>query len=302
MRHTIFAFLGLCLITASTSAQSRPQVQPIDPQPFGAPVVERLQLDILPAFTHKNLTVLLLQGEERIPGAKYLTLSEALQQRKVIVHETQTVHSLTVENISGRDLVIIQAGDIVKGGKQDRVIPYDVIVPPGSGKMPLPSFCVEAHRWKKRGDESDKQVSSSTDVLHSNALKLAARYHRSQREVWNRARSTQRQLSRTLNHDVTATRSVSSLQLTLEHRTAASGVNESAARFAEALSGRDRCRVCDQWQSAVRRDLCIACAVEESLEEARQGRGGRSDCPTGEAPSMGAGDRGTDSRIPRRCR
>src|SRR5262245_42426794 len=52
------------------------------------------------AYTHENLTVFLVHGTETLKGAAYLTLEEAMQQKKVIVHETGNVNELTVENVS----------------------------------------------------------------------------------------------------------------------------------------------------------------------------------------------------------
>ena len=101
-------------------------------------------------FTHQNLAVYLIHGKDVLPGKKFLPLQEALEQKLVIVHETGTVNQLAVENLSPDAEVFIQAGDIVKGGRQDRVLAYDLIVPARSGKMPIASFCVEAGRWQPR--------------------------------------------------------------------------------------------------------------------------------------------------------
>jgi len=100
--------------------------------------------------THKNLSVFFIYGESKLKGGKFLTLQEAMKQKKVIVHETGNVGKLAVENLSATEAVYIQAGDIVKGGKQDRTLSVDLIVPPKSGKLPVSSFCVEAGRWNAR--------------------------------------------------------------------------------------------------------------------------------------------------------
>jgi hypothetical protein len=65
-------------------------------------------------FTHENLTVFLIHGPNKI-GKSFLTLEEALDQRKVIVYETRDVNELAIENVSNKD-VFIESGDIVKGG------------------------------------------------------------------------------------------------------------------------------------------------------------------------------------------
>src|SRR5438105_15882790 len=72
-------------------------------------------------YTHDNLTVFLIHGKDTSGGKNYLTLQEALDQKKVVVHETGNVNELSVENVSDEP-VYIQSGEIVKGGRQDRTL------------------------------------------------------------------------------------------------------------------------------------------------------------------------------------
>src|SRR6266436_2633958 len=72
------------------------------------PVVE---FAISGPFQHENLTIFLIHGKDRIKGATILTLQEALEQRKAIVHETGSVNELIVENVSKDVEVFIQSGD-----------------------------------------------------------------------------------------------------------------------------------------------------------------------------------------------
>ncbi len=69
-------------------------------------------------------------------GRSFLILQEALEQKKAVVYETKSVNELSIENRSDQD-IYVQAGDIVKGGQQDRVLAVDLIVPPGLGRMPI---------------------------------------------------------------------------------------------------------------------------------------------------------------------
>ncbi|HKA02373.1 MAG TPA: DUF6569 family protein, partial [Candidatus Solibacter sp.] len=80
--------------------------------------------------------------------------------------------------------VYVQSGDIVKGGRQDRVLTTDFILPAHSGKLPISSFCVEQGRWTKRGAESDAQFSASANSVPSKDLKLAVKKAGAQSEVW----------------------------------------------------------------------------------------------------------------------
>jgi hypothetical protein len=136
----------------------------------------------------------------------------------VIVHETKEVNQLSVENVSATEEVFIQAGDIVKGGQQDRVLSVDLVVSAKSGKVPVASFCVEAGRWKARGAESAERFSGSNEQLATKDLKLAARDSASQSEVWKKVATCQMLLKSKLGTEVKAGESESSLQLTLEHK------------------------------------------------------------------------------------
>jgi hypothetical protein len=104
-------------------------------------------------YTHKNLSIFLIHSKTTTTRTRsFLTLQEALEQKKVIVYETQSVNELAIENVSSED-IYVQSGDIVKGGKQDRMMAQDFIVPPKSGRMPISAFCVEHGRWSGRGNE-----------------------------------------------------------------------------------------------------------------------------------------------------
>ena len=95
-----------------------------------------------------------------------------------------TVNTLMVEN-KGDLPVYIQAGDIVKGGKQDRTIGVDIVIVPHSGNVPLAAFCVEAGRWSYRSPSAGSgRFISSTQCLSSKGLKLAVRHSKDQGAVW----------------------------------------------------------------------------------------------------------------------
>jgi hypothetical protein len=183
-------------------------------------------------YTHDNLSVFLVHGKDRMSGRTFLTLQEAITQKKVIVYETHSVNELAIENISN-DEIYVQSGEIVKGGKQDRVLAIDMIVPARSGKMPIAAFCVEHGRWTKRGTEQVTVFSSSAEVVSTRDLKLAAKSSRSQGAVWKNVTVAQDKLSQNVGGRVNAAASESSLQLTLENK----AVQKSAGEYIKALSG-----------------------------------------------------------------
>ncbi len=175
-------------------------------------------------FTHRNLQVFLVRGDTRLESRHYATLSEALEKQLVVVKETGNVQELTIENLSKELTVFVNAGDIVKGGRQDRTVRDDLILPPRSGPVPLAAFCVEHGRWTRRGEESPTSFSSNTKTLSSRKEKLAARYGLSQPEVWSGVAEQQARLNDNVSRmtgksvDTRSAASASSLQLTLENK------------------------------------------------------------------------------------
>jgi len=183
-------------------------------------------------FTHRNLSIFLVHGKNLIKTKTFLTLQEALVQKKVVVYETKSVNELSIQNFSDED-VYVQSGDIVKGGQQDRMIGVDLIVPPRSGKLPISAFCVEHGRWSGRGNERATQFSSSSDAVATKEIKLAAKRSNSQGAVWENVKVAQDKLSENVGTRVNSTVSASSLQLAVENVK----VQESADSYIKALVG-----------------------------------------------------------------
>src|SRR5262245_8864355 len=130
-------------------------------------------------YSHKNLTIFLLHGADQRQDKTPLTLQEAMERKMVVVHETGDVNNLAIENLSDEE-VYVQSGDIVKGGRQDRVLALDLIVPPKSGKVQIASFCVEQGRWSGRGQEEVAAFAPTKKALSSKELKIAAKHSASQ--------------------------------------------------------------------------------------------------------------------------
>ena len=200
------------------------------PSPGKATQIEAGDYRLSGPFTHKNLSIFLVHGKNTFTGKTFITLQEALVQKKVVVYETQSVNELAIENVSNDD-VYVQAGDIVKGGQQDRMIGVDLIVPSRSGKLPIAAFCVEHGRWSGRGNEQVKVFSSSSDVASTREIKLAAKRSSSQSGVWQSVRVAQDKLSTNVGARVNSQVSESSLQLAVEN----DKVRETADSYTKAL-------------------------------------------------------------------
>ncbi len=148
----VFAAASLGMATAATAA----------PDPA---------MTVAAPFTHENLAVYLVRGPSSA-GPTPATLEEALAKGSVIVHETGNVRELKVEN-TGSEPVFIQFGDLVKGGRQDRVLTTSLLVPPKSGQIAIGAYCVEQGRWNTRGMEDSMKFSASNAQIFSRKAKVA---------------------------------------------------------------------------------------------------------------------------------
>ena len=120
---------------------------------------------VIEPIRHGNLTVFPVVAAKSYPTGEFLTLDEGLHSGEVIVteagsvqglirrhgtpvvrHDGAEVNRLVLVNNSKRPLLLL-AGEIVSGGRQDRVIGKDRIVPPESDPVDLSVFCVEPGRW-----------------------------------------------------------------------------------------------------------------------------------------------------------
>ncbi|GIW71315.1 MAG: hypothetical protein KatS3mg102_0857 [Planctomycetota bacterium] len=240
-------------------------------------------------YRHANLSLYLIHGAQTLGGERWLTLEEALAQGVLVVHETGEVNRLAVENRSADAQVFIQAGEIVRGGKQDRVLAVDMVVGPSSGKLPIEAFCVESGRWRQRGGESAAYFGTAKNQIAGNALKKAMLLRREQEQVWQQVAAVQEALARSLGREVRSAASATSLDLTLDNEAVAAAVqaytdalgelvgsSEDAIGYAYAVNGRiagadvygSRVLLHKLWPKLLR-----ACAVEAVAERAGAAEG-----------------------------
>jgi hypothetical protein len=219
-------------------AADQPPAPPASPPPTGptkAPKITKVSGPI----THGNLSVFVLHGAETLPNRQFLTLQEAFDQKKITVNETSNVNQLTVENTSPDTEVFLMYGDIVKGGKQDRAIAFDMILPPKSGAVPIGSFCVESGRWRQRGVEATVAFSGSMNQVVGKDIKNAIGRDNDQGRVWDEVKKAQEKLSRNAGQQVNAPESPSSLQLALENKKVQEKIEAYEKALAKAAEGSD---------------------------------------------------------------
>lgn len=94
------------------------------------------------------------------------------------------VGKLVIEN-KGSIAILVLAGTVVKGGKQDRLIGQDFIVP-AKATVPVDAYCVEHGRWsQQRSGKDTAGVFEDTQVLANFKTRMSGQYAKSQQDVWN---------------------------------------------------------------------------------------------------------------------
>ena len=159
---------------------------------------------LLDPVTYENITVFPVVSSMEHDTGIFLTLEEGLSSGEVIVSEEggqglartrdgrpmpvpaynngPSVNQLVLINRSKRPLLLL-AGELVSGGKQDRIIAKDRIVAPGADPLPLDVFCVEHGRWS-----SGSQFTSANTMVHPSVREQAA-VKQNQTAVWGSLRA-----------------------------------------------------------------------------------------------------------------
>lgn len=177
-----------------TVDQVRPPVRPVPPpEPVPARdnpltrVVRRLRVQS--GYTYDGLTVFQVEMGPVKDDTDYLSMGEALNRGDLEVREkgSASVPSLQARN-SGSRSVLLLAGEIVSGGKQNRVLQGDLLLSPRSGWTELPVLCIEHGRWDGRSEFKD---SPSVALL---SVRSAAQSGAGQQHVWEEVGRSSAQL------------------------------------------------------------------------------------------------------------
>ncbi|MHC4663083.1 MAG: ARPP-1 family domain-containing protein [Planctomycetota bacterium] len=134
--------------------------------------------------SHLNLTVFPICAKKADDAIDYLTLDEGLEKKLVEVREKQNeeVNEIYIKNTSDRPLYLL-GGEIVVGGKQDRIVAQNTIVPP-KGEMNLSAFCVEQGRWTYgSGGNASATVGINAHAVFDSVGYLAKTSQRSQAQI-----------------------------------------------------------------------------------------------------------------------
>jgi hypothetical protein len=233
MNKRTFALLAAVLTFAAGVALARLSL----PNLFKTPppvVIKEVQLSnyrLSGPYNFENLSIFLIHAPDSPDRRLYTPLQDAMERNIVIVHETNHVNELAIENLSPAEEVFVQAGDIVKGGRQDRVLSVDMILPAQSGIIPISAFCVEHSRWQARGSESGDHF-TLTEMSANYSLLQAMKDLATQGGVWDEVESTHENIGAGVARSVRSVDSPTSLPLALENK----AVQESTELYINNLS------------------------------------------------------------------
>ena len=169
---------------------------PVDPELAGqiSPELRRAlgRLTLGPAVTQGTLSALWLLGgsPKGAPPLEIATFDEARAQGTLTVTERAqaSVPELIAEN-RGKTHVLLLAGEILVGGKQNRVLREDLLLPPLSGPRNIAVYCVEQGRWNEGRKDFDSRSSLVQPSVRSEVLGRAE-----QGRIWSGVASASRQL------------------------------------------------------------------------------------------------------------
>ena len=169
---------------------------------------------VLAPIESGNLLLFPVVESGRIPASTFITLDEGIRSGQVEVTEAgnirglvrprptrgaidngiarshpsyrgDQVNTLVLLNNSDKPLLLL-AGEIVTGGKQDRIVGKDRIVPAQSDPIDLGVFCIEHGRWTE--DTAAFRPSASApaqSLMVQPSVRAKAMVDKNQQEVWD---------------------------------------------------------------------------------------------------------------------
>ncbi|HEY6969154.1 MAG TPA: DUF6569 family protein [Candidatus Angelobacter sp.] len=164
----------------------------------GGTAPDNSEFKVLAPISHGNLTIFPVVAGKTHDTSDFITLDEGIHSGEVVVTEVGNMHTmvrrppqqyhppsgaqvntLVLVNNSKRPLILL-AGEIVTGGKQDRIVGKDRIIAPESDPVDLSVFCVEHGRWT----ETSSKFESRSYLMAAPAVRGKA-LAKNQQQVWD---------------------------------------------------------------------------------------------------------------------
>jgi hypothetical protein len=174
---------------------------------------------ILAPIESGNLLLFPVVESNRMPASPFITLDEGIKSGQVEVTEAgnvrglvrprptrgrtddgvlrshplpdpptyrgDQVNTLVLVNNSDKPLLLL-AGEIVTGGKQDRIVGKDRIVPAQSDPIDLGVFCIEHGRWTEDTATFKSSANApSQSLMVQPSVRAKAMVEKSQQQVWD---------------------------------------------------------------------------------------------------------------------
>ena len=181
MNRVLLSFLCLLVLSFAASGQlTFPKIR-VD---FDS-VIEYKNLELYPIHFVYGGEPNPLNESNRQMLRNITSLKKGMSRRKVRVMEHgnvmyRDINTVILENNSDEHLLLL-GGELLTGGRQDRIIARDTILPPRSGKSEIKVFCIEDSRWSK---EKRFKHGGYADASIKKILDSAV----SQKKVWNEIR------------------------------------------------------------------------------------------------------------------
>ncbi|MEM0998839.1 MAG: DUF6569 family protein [Bacteroidota bacterium] len=179
MKGTIF-IIALFFVSSATFAQF---------------TYDHLEVDYAGAYQFRELKIIPIRARPSFAQANQqaaslnnaLSLRQALATNQAAIMEhvdrrgriREDVNTLSIENFSDQP-IFLMSGEVITGGMQDRVIARDLVIPPRSGAVDVPVFCVEKGRWTS-GTKKNKFKNYHDASMH---LRQVIDQQQNQGAVW----------------------------------------------------------------------------------------------------------------------
>lgn len=176
-----------------------------------AAYLQHEHLQLFPVRAKSNF----LEKAAKLP--EFQSLAQSLESKKVEIAEQDAkgyeapqlaqggaVNTLVARNNSDEP-VYLMAGEVVLGGRQDRVLAHDVVLPPNSDWRPIEVYCVEHGRWEYKNDAPEDFAQYAFTA--SNSVRYAVVHEQQQDRVWEEVGNVT-----TMNYAESATGSYQALQ------------------------------------------------------------------------------------------
>jgi len=145
---------------------------------------DNVYVDYDSAIEFKNLRIIPVRPKNGFgkKAPKAISLSQAIRQGIAVLSErgtasTENVHFLRINNRSDQT-IYISSGELISGGRQDRMITRDTLLEPNGKDQYVSVMCVEENRW------SEKEKKLAYENFANPALRKVLDVNKNQVLIW----------------------------------------------------------------------------------------------------------------------